>query len=340
VVYATSNGIGSKSPQYRFFEQEWKNPLSCDTWSLASRGEYHQGTCPSVESWRDFFLWTTAKALEEYNIDGLYYDFATVPATDNPYADCGFTYKGKRYPTWPIFSDRQLRKQIYQIVMDKKGHADFVFHNYSKSIAPIMSFATMLLDGEVYQQRTGVIGAKITDDYTKLIPLPRLEAMFGAQWGCTPFFLPKLAGTKEDFGTERLRKATRGMIGMMLPHGIPIWGFYCDIPELNKYTAAQDKFDITNAAFFPCYDLQMNKLLAPAKENVLVGYWLKKDSALVAIGNLSGQEYSGTLLADEILPGAVHVKDAYNNENYPLANGGKISIKIPAKDYLLLNISK
>lgn len=340
LVYATSNGVGSKSPQYRFFEQEWKNPLSCDTWSLASRGEYHQGTCPTVESWRDFFLWSTYKALEKFNIDGLYYDFATVSSTYNEAAGCGFTYKGKQYPTWPIFTDRQMRKRIYQIVMDKKGHADFVFHNYSKSMAPIMSFATMLLDGEVYQQRTGVIGAKITDDYTKLIPLPRLQAMFGAQWGCTPYFLSKLAGNKDDYGTARLRKATRCMIGMMLPHGIPIWGFYCDIPELNKYTAVQDRFGIDDSKFFPCYNLKMDKLLSPAKDKILVGYWLKKDSALVAIGNLSSQKYSGMLNIAEILPGAVKAENAYGHKNYSLADGKKISIEVPGKDYLLLVIQK
>ena len=341
VVYATSNGIGSKSPQYRFFEEEWKNPLSCDTWSLASRGEYHQGTSPSVSTWRDFFLWTVHKALEEFDIDGFYYDFATVTQVYNPDAGCGFKYNGKQYPTWPIFYDRQMRKQIYQLVMNKKGHADFVFHNYSKSMAPIMSFATMLLDGEVYQQRTGVIGAKITDDYTKLIPLSRLRAMFGAQWGCTPYFLAKLAGNKDDYGTERVRKATRCMIAMMMPHGIPIWGFYCDIPELNKYTAVQDKFGIENSKFFPCYELNMNKLLSPApqKDKVLVGYWLKKDSALVVVGNLSDKKYSGVLNVGAILPGTSKAKDALKRKNM-ISTAKGISIEIPAKDYLLLNIEK
>lgn len=335
VVYATSNGIGSKSPQYCFFEQEWKNPLSCDTWSLASRGEYHQGTSPSVSTWRDFFLWTVYKALEEYNIDGLYYDFGTVAPVYNPDAGCGFKYNGKQYPTWPIFSDRQMRKQVYQLVMDKRGHADFVYHNYSKSMAPIMSFASMLLDGEVYQQRTGVIGAKITDDYTKLIPLSRLRAMFGAQWGCTPYFLAKLASE----GTART-KATRCIIAMMMPHGIPIWGFYCDIPELNKYTAVQDKFGIGNSKFFPCYELNMNKLLSPApqEDKVLVGYWLKKDSALVVVGNLSDKKYSGVLNVGAILTGTNKAENTCVAGQNMLITAKGIAIEIPAKDYLLLKI--
>ncbi len=35
------------------------------------------------------------------------------------------------------------------------------------TIAPITSFATMIWSGEPYQQRTGVIGVKITSDFTK-----------------------------------------------------------------------------------------------------------------------------------------------------------------------------
>ena len=89
LVYATSNGAGGGVPEFRFFEQQWKDPLVCDTWSYASRGYYHWGTCPTVETLRDFFLYCCDRAIREYDIDGLYYDYGTVFRSDNAAAGCG-----------------------------------------------------------------------------------------------------------------------------------------------------------------------------------------------------------------------------------------------------------
>ncbi len=343
LVYATSNGMGGAAPQFRFFEQEWKNPIVCDTWSLGGRGQYHWGTCPTVTTLRDFFLWSTAKAIDAYGIDGLYYDYATVMRADNPAAGCGYERDGKRYPTWPIFADRELRKRVYQLFMEKRGRAAFVFHNYSKMIAPIASFCTVHLDGESYQRRTGCIGPRVTTDYTKLLSLARVRAMFGTQFGTVPYLLPKLAGQKADYGTPWIKKATRTLAALMLPHGVPIWGFYCDVDELNLYTAAQDRFGIGASHFTPYYKLAGELALAPSSAKMLVSYWRKPGAALIVVSNLADAAYQGrlTVEAKRVLgSSATRLRIANACTSSTAVTGGtRFPVSVPAKDYLLLEVT-
>ncbi|NOY81263.1 MAG: hypothetical protein GXP31_09695 [Kiritimatiellaeota bacterium] len=345
VVYATSNGMGDGGAEFRFFEQEWKNPSVCDTWSFASRGQYHWGTCPTVETLRDYFLWRTAQAIDELGIDGLYYDYATVFPADNPDAGCGYERDGKRFPTWPIFADRAMRKRIYELFMTKRGKAVFVYHNYSRMMTPIASFATLHLDGESYQRRTGVIGARITTDYTKLLTNSRIRAMFGTQFGTVPYFLAKLAGRREDYGTPWLKKATRTLAAMMLPHGVPIWGFYCDIPELNRYTAVQDRFGIAAARFVPYYRIrdEIGLVPAPAPGKVLVSYWARPGKALVVVGNLTDTVFSGALRIDPgrllgVKAGRVTATDPSSGANLEVRSAG-VAVDVPAKDYRFLEVA-
>ncbi len=342
LIYATSNGMGGNGEAFRFFEQEWKNPLICDTWSFADRGEYHWGTCPTVSSLRDYFLWSTSQAIDAFGIDGLYYDYATVFKADNPAAACGYTRAGKRFPTWPVFADRELRRRVYELFMAKRGRAVFVYHNYSQTVAPIFSFATLHLDGESYQRRTGAIGARVTTDYTRLLTLPRIRAMFGTQFGTVPYFLPKLAGTREDYGTSWLKAATRTLAAMMLPHGVPIWGFYCDIPELNLYTAAQDRFGIEDSRFVPYYRTagEVEFRGKNAESAPLVSYWAKPGSALVVVGNLGNAPIAGGLVVapDRLLRKSetpFQAVDACSGQSLEI-DGNGVRLSVPAKDYALV----
>lgn len=340
LVYTTCNGAGDNFPEFHYFEQEWKNAAACDTWFFASRGFYYWGTCPTSETWRDFFLWSCARAIAEYDIDGLYYDYGTAMESVNPTAGCGYERNGKTLPTYPIFADRELRKMIYTLFCEKKGAAYFVLHNYSQMMAPLASFATLHLDAESYQQRTGKVGAKLTDDYTKLISLPRLRAMFGTQFGTTPYFLPELTLAEKDSGAEWHKRATRAMIALLLPHGIPIWGFNCEIPELNQYVSVEDKFGFEKSAFVP-YFRQTGEVRAdPAREKVLVSYWKKPGDLLVVVGNLEEQPFQGALVLDpaKLFPGtagALQACEGYSGKALPTQNN-RITIAVPTKDYLLV----
>ncbi len=337
LIYATSNGMGGSCPEFIFFEEEWKNPLNCDTWTLASRGEYHWGTNPNSQSLRDFYLWTCQKTLEKFGNDGFYYDFATVVGVDNPASGCGYERDGKRYRTWPIFADRAMRRAIYEMVMDKRGHAMFVYHNYSQTIAPITSFATMILDGEPYQQRTGVIGVKITSDFTKLIPLSRLKTMFGVQFGTVPCLLVKFPN--EAVPTPEIRKATRTVTALALPHGVPVWGFYCDIQELNRSVAFQDAFGIGDAQFIPYY-LNRGEIAAePAvPEKILLSYWKKNNGeTLVVLSNLTDAPYSGRMVFKADSPRKIRIMGDPNEIS--LKKGEALNVTVPPKDYQLYRIA-
>lgn len=337
LIYATSNGMGGSSPEFIFFEEEWKNPLSCDTWTLAARGEYHWGTDPNSRSLRDFYLWSCHQAIEKFNVDGFYYDFATVMGVDNPAGGSGYVRDGKRYRTWPIFGDRAMRRGIYAMVMDKRGHATFVYHNYSQVVAPIVSFATMILDGEPYQQRTGVIGTKITSDYTKIIPLSRFRTMFGVQFGTVPYLLVKFPNYSD---AEEYRQATRTVIALAMPHGVPVWGFYCSIPELNRFIAFQDSFGLSGTTFIPYHANKGEITTVPEqKDQILLSYWQKADGKLlVGVSNLTGKPYSGKISFNGELASNKTVR-AMAQPEIRVNKGEALNVSIPAKDYQLYLVS-
>ncbi|MBI4027734.1 MAG: hypothetical protein HY360_22300 [Verrucomicrobia bacterium] len=333
LVYVTSNGAGDNIPEYRYYHQEWKNPAIRDTWTYASRGFFHDGICPASPSWRDFFLSSTAKAIDEYGIDGFYYDYGTVMPDTNP-VYCGYTRDGKQFPTYPIFADRELRKQIYMLFQEKGKAPWFVLHNYSKMMAPLASFCQMVLDGESYQQRLGGVGQKVANDYTQLLTLPRLRAMLGVQFGTAPVFLPEFAAEDRDNP-----KLTRTLIAWMSPLGIQPWGFNCHIAELNQFCAAQDRFGFSASEFFPCWK-HRGVFMSREKEMPYISFWKKKNSALVAFSNLSGTPFEGGMRVNaESLWGrkANHVTaaDGCSGEAIPVKDG-TIQLRVDARDYRLV----
>ena len=313
--------------------QEWRNPDNRDTWSYLTSGEYHDGACPNSTSWRDFFLYSCVKARDEYGIDGFYYDFGTVMGCSNPVHGCGYMHNKDKRATYPIFSDRELRKNIY-ILLSQHKQPYFVYHNYSNIVAPITSFSNMTLDGEAYQQKTGVVGNKITNDYSEMIPMPRLRAMFGTQFGTTPYFLAKF--NAED---EKLVKPTRTILAMTLPCGIQVWGFYCNTPELNKVYGAQDSFKFTESTFTPYW--KHNKAFTAGNSDIIAGFWKKPDSALVVLSNLTGKDYDGpvTINAGRLFKKvtALKVTDTATGEQIPVVNN-TIQLKIESKDFRMLKV--
>ncbi len=337
LVYVTSNGAGDNTPEYRYYKQEWQNPGVQDTWSYASRGFYHDGTCPSSSSWRDFFLWSTAKAIEEYGIDGLYYDYGTVMRCNNRLY-CGYSRDGKEYPSYPIFYDREMRKQIYILFYEKGKEPFFVLHNYSQMVAPIASFNHMLLDGESYQQRTGRVGQLVTLDYTKLLTMERLRAMFGIQFGTIPIFLPTLPhSTKPD---DEIAKYTRTMVAMTLPLGIQCWGFYCNIPELNKVYAVQDRFEIKGSKFYPCWK-GTGIITASADRDVYIGYWQKEGKTLCVVSNLGEKPFDGVInvKSGELFGRETEfaVYEGYGMKELARSTGS-FNLNVAEKDYILIEL--
>ncbi len=332
LIYITANGVGSEVSEYKYYMQEWRNPDNRDTWSYLTSGEYHDGACPNSTSWRDFFLYSCVKARDEYGIDGFYYDFGTVMGCSNPVHGCGYMHNKDKRATYPIFSDRELRKNIY-ILLSQHKQPYFVYHNYSNIVALITSFSNMTLDGEAYQQKTGVVGNKITNDYSEMIPMPRLRAMFGTQFGTTPYFLAKF--NSED---EKLVKPTRTILAMTLPCGIQVWGFYCNTPELNKVYGAQDQFKFAESTFTPYW--KQNKAFTAGNSDIIAGFWKKPDSALVVLSNLTGKDYDGLVVINTIKlfnNKAVKVTDTATGEQIPVVNN-TIQLKIESKDFRMLKV--
>ena len=143
--------------------------------------------------------------------------------------------------------------------------------------------------------------------------------MFGVQFGVIPYFLIRLAD--RDEGTPEYTKATRTLLAMALPHGVPVWGFYCDIAELNAVLKMQDKFKIGESEFYSCFSEQRElKLVPEKKDQVLMGYWKKANGDyLITVGNLTSQSYSGKIQ----IPGHK-----------------ALDISVPEKDFILICIAK
>ena len=205
--------------------------------------------------WQDFLMDGIARALDEFDADGVYLDGTAEPwGCTNTEHGCGYLKPDKTNtpaygwikpngyiaPTYPIFSVRSAMRRIYEIVRSRKPDSQINVHNSKLMTMPTVEWATSVWDGEQFQSA----GRK--DDIHDLLPLDLFRAEFmGRQWGVAPEFL--LAGEAYTY---------KEACGISLLHDVPVRPFGIGEPGENlelmsKIWQLMDDFGRKEAEFLP-----------------------------------------------------------------------------------------
>jgi len=131
-------------------------------------------------AWQDYLADGIAKAMDTYDLDGVYLDGTANPwKCRNTWHGCGYLRPdGTIGDTYPIFATREMMKRIWTIVKSRKPDGMINVHQSTTMTIPTLAFATSYWDGE---QLGGIPRGQWSLD---LLPLDAFRCEFmGHQWG-------------------------------------------------------------------------------------------------------------------------------------------------------------
>ncbi len=109
VPYFCFSYVGTATPNFKAFEQEWRNQPS-EIWNTVRGPALF---CNPKSSFKDFIIWSAAMVYDKLKYDGIYMDVSRPFGSTSPFHNAGYEKNGKRIPTANIFAMREVYKRIY-----------------------------------------------------------------------------------------------------------------------------------------------------------------------------------------------------------------------------------
>jgi hypothetical protein len=191
--------------------------------------------------WQDFIAEGIARAMDEFDFDGVYLDGTGYPwPCQNLQHGCGYLRPDKSIaPTYPLFAVRNIMKRIYTIVKSRKPDGQINYHNSTCLTAPTIAWTTSCWDGEQFQDvKTGPFALD-------LIPLDSFRCEFMGK----PF------GIAAEFLCYGKPYTYEQICGVALLHDVPVRPFLetspGDLDIISKIWKVFDRFGRKEASWRP-----------------------------------------------------------------------------------------
>jgi hypothetical protein len=138
--------------------------------------------CCFKSPWKEYYLTSIARMIDEYDIDGVYLDGTTEPfGCTNAMHGCGYVGEdGERHRTYPIFAVRDLMRRMRHVVKSRKPDGLISAHMSATVSIPTLAFVDSYWDGEQLD----------VHEHGFRLPLDAFRAEFmGHNWGVPAEFL-------------------------------------------------------------------------------------------------------------------------------------------------------
>ena len=278
--------------------------------------------------WQDLLVEGIAKAIERFDIDGLYLDGTEYPfACCNTEHGCGKTTSdGSVAPTYPLFAVRSALRRIYAAVKTRKPEGQINIHNSTCMTMPTLEWATSYWDGEQFQLVPKGV------DVRALLPLDAFRAEFmGRQWGIAPEFLQ--AGESMTF---------KQAFACALLHDVPVRPNYPgpDLDLLSRIWDVMDRFDRKSAEWIP-YWRNGGYVQASPRSIYVSLYRSPRNGVLAVIANMGRKDSRARVSFDverlRLFGGSLSAVDVL--EGTPVAVvAGRFSLHLPSLEFALILI--
>jgi len=323
LVYTFLGETATNQPEYLYFADQWTRSATAGPTSYT-----HAPVCPA-SSFLDFQLWQFRQGLDEFGIDGLYYDLAWPGPCSNQAHGHGFIDDaGELQPIHPIFAFRELAKRTYQMFREAMPRSHIMAHISGNAIClPITAFADHTLDGEQYAHT-------VRGDYIDLIPLDKMRAEFTArQFGPIPHFLPELWHRNDHIALE----PTVNMCALTFLHDSLVFPAFHNGGARQQFDRVWEAFGVAEGARFVPYWANRD-IINRAPGGVDVSAWLRPGRALLAVANLAADPADAALTVDWAalgLAGQVAVTDGVTGEAVA-CEGGRMAVALEGKSLRML----
>ncbi|MBD3291395.1 MAG: hypothetical protein GF393_00615, partial [Armatimonadia bacterium] len=314
LVYNNLTSASPNTPEAIEYSGEWfRTPKP-----TALRGAYEEApperwlrVDQKHPDWQDFIVGWEARAMEQYGIDGWYFDCA------QPYQ--------MQDGVFPVFEYREACKRAYVAVKNHDPDGQVITHMSAHYIAPALSFSDAMLPGE--QFRWPLPHWHVKDDYTAVMTLDyaRTELM-GRNLGCVPVFLPEYQGA--EYTTDR---NSWHLLAMTQLHDMNVWPISMKREPAGEMWRALDRFGIGEADvdFLGYWDAE---LAEGGAEEVRVSAYTREGRALLVLSNFLGHEDQTVTVRPNLqllgLEGEVSAEDLFSRDLVPV-EAGAISLEIP-----------
>ena len=328
VVYITLSGTGPESKVERRHHDEWlmgqgDKPLFA---SAGVEGRTHglTSTCPA-SSYADWLVWAVDRAMEDYDLDGVYIDNAGPYYCSNELHGCGGP-GGRRYP---YFATRELHKRLWSVIHGRKPEKGLMWeHNSRTSNSFNLTFVDIYSDGEHFRVKSKGRPEEITRTLLDITAT-------GRQWGAQPCFLPSALNLREEY-TDWLLTRTLPFGNVLL--SVPTW---MDYSRLSPVLQARLAFGLSEALVEWYTPEAVPEWLPVGPEELLVGAYLRPDNrVMLTLGNPTDDKAVARMdlrKTQAKLGGPVTVTDALTGAECPPI-GANMVLAIPADSFRVVLI--
>ena len=281
-------------------------------------------------AWQDFVPWGIARAMDEFDADGVYLDGTASPyACRNRLHGCGAVRPDASLgPTFPIFAVRSAMRRIYAAVKSRKPDGQVNVHNSGNMVTPTVGWATSTWDGEQFA------GIQKGTDIEDFLPLDAIRTEFmGHQWGIPAELL--------CYGKPM---TVRQAWALALPHDVPVRPMLTpDSRDLNLAAAiwkAMDGFGRKEAQWLPYWRNQEIVAVSPRGASVSL-YRHPKNGVLIVVSNMRPKRTVFNIrlnLARLGLPEkSLEALDAITGKAHESENG-RLRLSLKTLDFALLRV--
>lgn len=268
--------------------------------------------CLQPRSLRDFLVWTYVQALEQHDIDGVYFDLGAPnrpcrnPEHDHPAAGVD----GVEF--YPLYAHRRLLQRLW--VATKARNPDYLIAmHHAKVPVTVSGFTDIVLSGEALnlqfkkphwtRETANTDPTTYVPDYAQL-PDVMYEAQYSQNKGFMNVLLPQITKWNDDLMAQQpdlLSQYTRSLLARVVAYGIPVWRSRMDYEMYDGVIAAYGRFGgLANTTFLGPWE--SGPLLLESAEPLKVSLYLRPGDSrqvLVCVANFGPQAVRRTLHLDE-----------------------------------------
>lgn len=337
-------------PEWPYYASEWMlTPPEHGIYGCVGKpASYFTWICPNSEEYRDFYVDRLKTVIETLDMHNIYIDNSDAQMCDNPRHGCGYTgTDGKRYPSFNLRGTRRLAQRVYTMFKTLRPEGRVIRHMSAKPVAPVVAFADMIVDGELYNKTVAV-----DESYFNIFDPEMFRASFcGKLWGIPQFFIPQFTRVIPVYNPKRYpawktpqarlqhQDKIRHFIGYFLVHDTQIFQLFgVRVHEVEKLKA---RFGLRNESRFIGYF----ESSAPWKANpgVMVSGYIDNGKLMLIVMNESNTDRVELTLNTAMLRklGITDFRFKNAETGAPVFSDKTVTIPLRKHDYMMLwNLSK
>ena len=290
--------------------------------------------CPNSFS-SEYLAYEIGRLIDEYGIDGVYFDNTAVRGCSNRDHGCGWVgADGKTHPTRPFLAVRRLMMMVCHQFL-QRGKRGFIM-KHAGMLPGTISFTDANLDGE------GIYG----HDHTQLFTTGEFRARYIGpnQFGVIEVYLPQLhyargAAADSDLSSgERVRRGTPPLLALTLVHGTPVYCGAINFPAVAKAWSVLDRLRGPTVDFIGYWDWPWTDTLRD--RDIYASIYRQPSVSVLVVSNLSAQN-TGIAIPrselNELVPGLKTARDDMNNWRVDL-DADSLRLSVPAKSFRLITL--